>query len=129
VNNGASQPTGTITQPTQKDPTTQILSLGPIGFTVAVEFPRVELGMGLGLVTFSPAAYISPVSSFGIVYGGPAAMLPCETHILDVSVNTGISASSTVWSFFGAASKLSVDKQVYKKNYTGPKPGMMLCPK
>jgi len=129
VDRGATQSTGTITQPDQKGPLSQILSLGPIGFTVGLEFPRIELGMGLGLVTFSPAVYLSPVSSLGIVYGGPAAMLPCETHILDVTVNVGITAKSTVWSFFGSESKLEASKQVYKKNYTGPKAGMMPCPK
>jgi hypothetical protein len=129
VDRGTTQPTGTITEPNQKGPLSQIMSLGPIGFMVGVEFPRIELGMGLGLVTFSPAAFLSPVSSLGIVYGGPAAMLPCETHILDVTVNAGITAKSTVWSFFGAAAKLEFSKQVYKKNYTGPKAGMMPCPK
>jgi hypothetical protein len=129
VNNGNVQSSGQITQPTQANPKTQILSLGPIGFTVAVEFPRAELGMGTNLFTFSPTAYVNAISSFGLVYGGPAAMLPCETHILDVTVNTGISAASTMASFFGTASKLTFAKQLYDRNYKGPAaPGGMMCP-
>ena len=129
VDRGATNSTGTITQPDQKGPLTRILSLGPIGFTVGLEFPRIEVGMGLSFVTFSPAVYLSPVSSLGVVYGGPAAMLPCQTNMLDVTVNVGITAKSTVWSFLGLDSKLEVSKQIYNKNYSGPKPGMMACPK
>jgi hypothetical protein len=139
VDHGNTSANGSITAPTQANPTTNILSLGPLGFTVAVEFPRVELGLGInlwgvgastgfGLATFSPTAYVNNVTAFGIVYGGPAAMLPCETHIMDVSVNTGVSAASTALSFFGSATKLTIEKQIYKKHYSGPKPGMMLCP-
>lgn len=139
VNSGSGAQTGSINQTAPQNPVANVISLGPIGFTVAVEFPRIEVGLGInvwavresvgfGIGGFSPAVYVSPVTSFGLVFGGPAAMLPCETHTLGVSVNAGVSVSTTVLSFIGSASKLTMDKQVYKKMYTGPKPGMMLCP-
>lgn len=138
-NSGAGAQTGSITQAAPQNPVANVISLGPIGFTVAVEFPRIEVGPGINIWAlggpvalkiggFAPAVYVSPVTSFGLVYGGPAAMLPCETHTLGVSVNAGVSVSSSVLSFIGSGSKLSMDKQVYKKMFTGPKPGMMLCP-
>jgi hypothetical protein len=128
VTNGNAQPSGTITSPAQKDPDTMVASLGPLGFTVAVEFPRIELELGLSFATFIPAAYINSVTSFGLVYGGTTSMLPCETHILDVSLNTGISTKSTIWSFFGADTKFKVEQQIYHKNYNAPPPGMPACP-
>ncbi len=128
VSNGTAQPSGSITQPDQKNPDTHIISIGPIGFTVAVEFPRIELGLGLSFATFSPAAYINSVASVGLVYGGTAIVLPCETQIFDVSVNTGITTKSTVWSFFGSESKLTFEQQIYHKNYQWPAPGFARCP-
>lgn len=127
---GTVQPVGTITQATQKDAEMQLISLGPIGFRVGVEFPRIELGLGgITLAAFSPAAFVSPVTAYGVVYGGPAAMLPCETHIMDVSVNVGLTAKSTVFSFTGSETKAELSQQIYKKSITGAKPGMMACPK
>jgi hypothetical protein len=127
---GTVQPVGTITQATQKDAEMQLISLGPIGFRVGVEFPRLELGLGgMTLAAFSPAAFVSPVTAYGIVYGGPAAMLPCETHIMDVSVNVGLTAKSSVFSLTGADTKAELSQQIYKKSITGAKPGMMACPK
>lgn len=46
-----------------------------------------------------------------------------------MSVNAGVTAGTSVLSFIGSGTKLTMDKQVYKKMFTGPKPGMMLCPR
>lgn len=136
VTHGQTSPSGSVSESGQIDPATRILSLGPVGFTVAIEMPRISLDLGLNPFALVPAAYVNVVGSYGTVTYGVVAMpmpaigaLPCQTNTLALAMNAGVSVSTTsaFSSFFGFGPKASMSTALYKKTLKEPGPNGVMC--
>ena len=114
-------------------------SIGVSAILVAVQAPRV--GLGIGLFSASSVGYIDLVNTFTITSGGQLGMLPCKNHQLVATVNAGIDTqvalpldgwakllgkalNSTLADISNAA---SVRQQVFKKEWYRTEPDIKGC--
>jgi hypothetical protein len=65
-------------------------SLAPSGVVVAVQFPK--LGVGLGFTSANGLAYVDVVSSVGQTVGAAIAGMFCSSYDVDISVGAGLEA-------------------------------------
>jgi hypothetical protein len=65
-------------------------SLAPSGVVVAVQFPK--LGVGLGFTSANGIAYVDVVSSVGQTVGAAIAGMLCSSYDVDISVGAGLEA-------------------------------------
>jgi hypothetical protein len=114
-------------------------SIGVSAILVAVQAPRV--GLGLGLFSASSVGYIDLVSTFTITSGGQLGMFHCKNHQLVSTVNMGIDTQIALpldgWakllnkpltSTFEEISKAaSVRQQVFKKDWYRSEPQIKAC--
>jgi hypothetical protein len=129
LSNGQTRPSGSMNvlgDVTGQD--NRVVSAGPVGFTAAVEAPRVELAMGWPPTVLSPAGYLNFVASYGIVTNGMASPVPCQTNIMAFSVNAGPAYTSpntfAIWLDTGASSAVSLWQKTMKSaGAVGP-----MCP-
>jgi hypothetical protein len=136
VTHGQTSPSGAVSESGQLLPSSSILSLGPVGFTVAVEMPRIELALGLNPFTLIPAAYLNAVTSYGIVTNGVMGMpmplvgaIPCQTHSLVFALNAGMSVGTSAFSnFLGVINpKASISTVLYQKKVKQPGATGVMC--
>lgn len=114
-------------------------SIGVSAILVAVQAPRV--GLGLGLFSASSVGYVDLVSTFTITSGGQLGMFHCKNHQLVSTVNMGIDTqialplagwaklldkplTSTLEEISKAA---SVRQQVFKKDWYRAEPPIKAC--
>ena len=114
-------------------------SIGVSAILVAVQAPRV--GLGLGLFSASSVGYIDVVNTFTITSGGQLGMFHCKNHQLVSTVNAGIDTQIALpldgWakllgkplnSTFEEISKAaSVRQQLYKKDWYRTEPDIKAC--
>jgi hypothetical protein len=133
---GTSTPTGSMAGTAQVSPTTGYLGIGAIGFTIAVEMPRIELELGLNPFGLVPGAYVNTVAAIGVVNGGTTAalitLMPCETHFVDVTGNAGISNRvsdiSAFAKFLGLNPKVEASTKLFEQKFTQPGRSGKECP-
>ena len=114
-------------------------SIGVSAILIAVQAPRV--GLGLGLFSSSSVGYIDLVNTFTITSSGQLGMLPCKNHQLVATVSAGIDTqialpldgwakllgkplSSTLDDISKAA---SVRQQLFKKEWYRNEPDIKGC--
>ncbi|GAC1701892.1 MAG: hypothetical protein NVS9B4_06080 [Candidatus Acidiferrum sp.] len=141
VSHGSASPVGSVSQTGDVDPASAIVSLGPVGFTVAIELPRIELDLGINPFGLVPGAFLNVVSSYGSVAGGAAlggvgglvGMMPCQTHFLDLTINAGMTAQpsptmlASFASFLGTAPKAKISTLLFEKKLKTPGKSGMMC--
>jgi hypothetical protein len=67
---------------------TDVTTMGVSGMVVAVQAPRV--GLGLGLIGTSGVGYVDQVLAWSVVAGGAVSMVPCRRYQLDSSMGAGV---------------------------------------
>ena len=114
-------------------------SIGVSAILIAVQAPRV--GLGLGLFSSSSVGYIDLVNTFTITSSGELGILPCKNHQLVATVSAGIDTkialpldgwakllgkplSSTLDDISKAA---SVRQQLFKKEWYRNEPDIKGC--
>jgi hypothetical protein len=93
------------------------ISLAPSGVVVAVQFPK--LGMGLGVSSLNGIAYVDVVSSIGQTVGSAIAGMLCSSYDVDITANVGVETQIGPFSFAGPR------KTVFEKMFQTHDPG---CP-
>jgi hypothetical protein len=96
-------------------------SLAPSGVVVAVQFPK--LGVGLGFRSANGIAYVDLVSSVGQTVGAAIAGMFCSSYDVDISVGAGLEAQIGLGKF--GLSLASPKKILYDKMAKTHDPG---CP-
>lgn len=97
------------------------ISLAPSGVVVAVQFPK--LGVGLGYTSVNGLAYVDVVSAVGQTVGGAIAGMFCSSYDVDISVGAGLEAQIGLGKFgIGVASP---KKTLFDKMFHTHDPG---CP-
>ena len=70
------------------------MAAGAVGFTAAVEAPRLDLTLGWPPEANQAAGYVNFITSYGIVTNGVASEQPCQTNIMAFSVSAGTASAS-----------------------------------
>jgi hypothetical protein len=96
-------------------------SLAPSGVVVAVQFPK--LGVGLGFTSANGIAYVDVVSAVGQTVGGAIAGMLCSSYDVDITVGAGLEAQVGLGKF--GLSLASPKKKLYEKMFHTHDPG---CP-
>ena len=96
-------------------------SLAPSGTVVAVQFPK--LGVGLGFTSANGIAYIDMVSAIGQTVGSALAGMLCSSYDVDISIGAGLEAQIGLGKL--GLSLASPKKILYEKKGQTHDPG---CP-
>jgi hypothetical protein len=114
-------------------------SIGVSAILVAVQAPRV--GLGIGIFGASSVVYIDLVSSATITSGGALGLAPCRQYQLVTSINAGVD-TNIVFDLPGFASFLtnplneklkeaskaaSLRQQIFKKEWYRVEPDIPVC--
>jgi hypothetical protein len=97
------------------------LSLAPSGVVVAVQFPK--LGVGLGFTPANGIAYVDLVSAVGQTTGGEIAGMFCASYDIDITAGAGLEAQVGLGK--RELSLASPKKILYEKMFKTHDPG---CP-
>ena len=97
------------------------ISLAPSGVVVAVQFPK--LGVGLGITAANGIAYVDLVSAVGQTVGGAIAGMPCSSYDIDITAGAGLEAQIGLGAL--GLSIASPKKILYEKKFQTHDPG---CP-
>jgi hypothetical protein len=97
------------------------ISAAPSGTVVAVQFPK--LGVGLGVTSVNGIAYVDVVSAVGQTTGGAVGGMYCSSYNVDISVNAGLEAQIGLGKL--GLSVASAKKNLYDKQFSTHDPG---CP-
>ncbi len=71
---------------------TRAISVGPMGFIVAVEFPRIDVGLGAFGTGVGP--YVDLVASTSVFTSGAVAMIDCTKGTIKVTGTVGVRANA-----------------------------------
>ncbi len=129
--NGITKPSGIFNAESQSDPhETSVQAAGPVGFTAALEAPRVDLAMGWPPATPPVAGYLNFVTSYGIVTNGAANPAPCQTNVMAFSVNAGAAYSSpnTFAAWPGTSPGTASSVSLWSKTLKSPGARRVMCP-
>jgi hypothetical protein len=129
--NGQTRPYGTINvQGEVAGQDNRVVAAGPVGFTAAIEAPRLELAMGWPPSAVLAAGYLNAIASYGIVTNGMASPTPCQTNITAFSVNAGSAYSSpnTFADWFGTATGVTSSVTLWQKTTKAPGAAGRMCP-
>lgn len=96
-------------------------SLAPSGVVVAVQFPK--LGVGLGYTSVNGIAYVDVVSSVGQTVGAAIAGMFCSSYDVDITIGAGLEAQVGLGKL--GLSLASPKKTLYEKKAHTHDPG---CP-
>jgi hypothetical protein len=97
------------------------ISLAPSGVVVAVQFPK--LGVGLGVTSVNGIAYVDLVSSVGQTVGGAIAGMLCSSYDVDITAGAGLEAQIGLGKL--GLSVASPKKILFEKMFQTHDPG---CP-
>ncbi len=128
---GQTMPTGVINvQGEVAGQDNRVVAAGPIGFTAAIEAPRVELVMGWPPSAMLAAGYLNAITSYGIVTNGMASPKPCQTNIMAFSVNAGSAHTSpnTFADWFGTATGVTSSVTLWQKTTKAAGAAGVMCP-
>lgn len=108
----------------------RVVAAGPVGFTAAIEAPRLELVMGWPPSAMLAAGYLNTIASYGIVTNGMASPIPCQTNIMAFSVNAGSAYSSpnTFADWFGTATGVTSSVTLWQKTTKAAGAVGLMCP-
>lgn len=129
--NGQTRPYGTINvQGEIAGQDNRVVAAGPVGFTAAIEAPRLELVMGWPPSAMLAAGYLNAIASYGIVTNGMASRVPCQTNIMAFSVNAGSAYSSpnTFADWFGTATGVTSSVTLWQKTTKAAGAVGLMCP-
>jgi hypothetical protein len=129
--NGQTRPAGIINvQGEVAGQDNRVVAAGPVGFTAAIEAPRVELVMGWPPSAMLAAGYLNAITSYGIVTNGMASPIPCQTNIMAFSVNAGSAYSSpnTFADWFGTATGVTSSVTLWQKTTKSAGAAGLMCP-
>jgi hypothetical protein len=129
--NGQTRPYGTIhVQGEVAGQDNRVVAAGPVGFTAAIEAPRVELVMGWPPAAMLAAGYLNAIASYGIVTNGMASPSPCQTNVMAFSVNAGSAYSSpnTFADWFGTATGVTSSVTLWQKTTKAAGAAGRMCP-
>jgi hypothetical protein len=129
--NGQTRPAGSINvQGEVAGQDNRVVAAGPVGFTAAIEAPRVELIMGWPPSAMLAAGYLNVIASYGIVTNGMASPIPCQTNIMAFSVNAGSAYSSpnTFADWFGTATGITSSVTLWQKTTKAAGAVGLMCP-
>jgi hypothetical protein len=129
--NGQTRPYGTINvQGEVAGQDNRVVAAGPVGFTAAIEAPRLELVMGWPPSALLAAGYLNAIASYGIVTNGMANPIPCQTNIMAFSVNAGSAYSSpnTFADWFGTATGVTSSVTLWQKTTKAAGAMGLMCP-
>ena len=96
-------------------------SLAPSGVVVAVQFPK--LGVGLGVTSVNGIAYVDMVTAVGQTTGAAIAGMYCSSYDIDISIGAGLEAQIGLGKL--GISLASAKKILYDKPFKTHDPG---CP-
>ena len=128
---GQTRPYGTINvQGEVAGQDNRVVAAGPIGFTAAIEAPRLELVMGWPPSAVLAAGYLNAIASYGIVTNGMASPIPCQTNIMAFSVNAGSAYTSpnTFADWFGTATGVTSSVTLWQKTTKAAGAVGLMCP-
>jgi hypothetical protein len=128
---GQTSPYGTIhVQGEVAGQDNRVVAAGPVGFTAAVEAPRLELVMGWPPSAMLAAGYLNTIASYGIVTNGMASPSPCQTNIMAFSVNAGSAYTSpnTFADWFGTATGVTSSVTLWQKTTKAAGAVGHMCP-
>jgi hypothetical protein len=108
----------------------RVVAAGPVGFTAAIEAPRVELVMGWPPSPMLAAGYLNAITSYGIVTNGMGSPHPCQTNIMAFSVNAGSAHTSpnTFADWFGTATGVTSSVTLWQKTTKAAGAVGLMCP-
>ena len=128
---GQTRPYGTINvQGEVAGQDNRVVAAGPVGFTAAIEAPRLELVMGWPPSAMLTAGYLNTIASYGIVTNGMASPIPCQTNIMAFSVNAGSAYTSpnTFADWFGTATGVTSSVTLWQKTTKSAGAVGLMCP-
>jgi hypothetical protein len=97
------------------------ISLAPSGVVVAVQLPKV--GIGLGFTSANGIAFVDVVSAIGQTVGGAVGGMLCSSYDVDITINAGLEAQVGLGKL--GLSLASPKKLLYEKKGQTRDPG---CP-
>jgi hypothetical protein len=97
------------------------ISLAPSGVVVAVQFPK--LGVGLGITSANGIAYVDLVSAVGQTVGGAIAGMLCSSYDVNITAGAGLEAQIGLGGL--GLSVATPKKTLYEKMFQTHDPG---CP-
>jgi hypothetical protein len=97
------------------------ISLAPSGVVVAVQFPK--LGVGLGVTSVNGIAYVDLVSAVGQTVGGAIAGMLCSSYDVKITAGAGLEAQIGLGKL--GLSIASPKKTLFEKMFQTHDPG---CP-
>lgn len=130
LSQGNTRPSGSLQVEAEVLPAdSRVMAPGPVGFTAAVEAPRLELALGWPPATAPIAGFLNFVASYGIVTNGLANPEPCQTNIMAFSATAGAAYTApNIFANGGPATGASSSVSLWSKTQKSAAANGVQCP-